>query len=143
MLKKELKNGIFNPGMLFALAMVFYIFFRSLHNSGLYTDGDLEWLYYLTFPMAVSGFVPFACIYPALPHSTSFCEEYNSGFFKSILHRTGFKRYYFTKLFSVGFSGALSIFIPFVILFTIIVIFSQPVTDVNNYYSSGFYEATM
>ena len=88
-------------------------------------------LYLLTIPMALSGFVPFAAIFAVIPYSTSFCDDYNSGYIKVILSRIGSKRYMNTRILSVAISGAAAIGIPFFIIFSLISLIGIPTTQEN------------
>lgn len=68
---------------------------------------------YIVNAMALSGFTPFAAIFPALGYSIRFCEEYNSGYFEMIISRTTWKKYGIIRMISVGLSGGITIGIPF------------------------------
>ncbi len=61
----------------------------------------------LSVPFAMSSFSPFAAIFCALPFADSFCEDFNSGYIRSMVSRVGIKKYAFTKCFSVALSGGM------------------------------------
>ena len=106
-------------------------------------SSDVTTQYLNGYSFAFSGFTPFACVYPALANAISFCDEYNNGYLPFILHRSGIKRYYFSKIGGVGIIGGLTIFIPMFLAFLAIVMFSAPLTDLTNFSAEGFYFETM
>ncbi len=61
----------------------------------------------LSVPLALSSFSPFAAIFCALPFADSFCEDFNSGYIRSVVSRTGVKKYALTRCLSVALSGGL------------------------------------
>lgn len=61
---------------------------------------------------ALSGFDLFAPILAVLPASTLFCEDYNSGYIKSILNRVEKKRYVQETIICSTIAGGLAIFFP-------------------------------
>lgn len=146
MFKKEIKNGLCSIGFYVACAIILYLFLHELNNEYLF-DGNKTWddgcgyLYYVSCIMAFSGFSIFACIFASLPSSVSFCEEYNSGYLPFILHRSGFKRYWCSKFFGVGTVGGLTLLIPTLIIFLLIIIFSHPESaDIKHIYSFEFWD---
>lgn len=72
----------------------------------------------LSFPLATSDFTPFASVFCVLPYVDSFCEEYNSGYYRFIIHRMGANRYAAIKCSVVAFSGALvmTVYMSFAII---------------------------
>lgn len=71
----------------------------------------------LSFPLAISNFTQFSVLFCTLPFSDSFCEDYNSGFFRSAQLRTGSSKYALGRCLSVALTGG--IIISFVMLGTI------------------------
>lgn len=61
----------------------------------------------LSIPLGISDFSPFAAIFCVFPFSESFCEDINSGYYYSIVSRTGVKHYAMQRCFSVGLSGGI------------------------------------
>ena len=76
--------------------------FANYTNWAVFTPVEL-----LSFPLATSDFTPFAAVFCVLPYADSFCEEYNSGYYRFIFHRVGANRYAAIKCFVVAISGAL------------------------------------
>lgn len=144
MLKKEIKNGLSTLGFYVGVSFILYLLFKQLNAVKLFTSKNpSDYLYYVATMMAFSGFTPFACVYPALANAISFCDEYNNGYLPFILHRSGIKHYYFSKIGGVGIIGGLTIFIPMFLAFLAIVMFSAPLTDLTNFSAEGFYFETM
>lgn len=67
--------------------------------------------------MALSGFGPFAAVFPSLGYSSRFCEEYGSGYLRMITSRTSWKSYARTRMITVGFSGGVTVGFPFLFVF--------------------------
>lgn len=144
MLKSELKLSIFNQGTLIAFVIIMFMFIKSMLDGGVFQLNNLgdkfDYLYIITIPMALSGFLPFACIFPVMPYGTSFCDDYNSGYIKFITIRTGYKKYCFTRIATVGLSGGIAIFLPFLIIFIVAIIVGKPCTGIQE---DQFYLYTM
>lgn len=135
MIKKDLGRAFFSWGMGVAIIVIMVMFIKSMIDGGLFsptnTGEKLDYLYIISVPMALSGFVPFACIFPVLPYGTSFCDDYNSGYLRMITLRTGYKKYAIQRLASVGISGGFGILIPFLLIFIIAIIIGGPCTGIN------------
>lgn len=56
--------------------------------------------------MGISDFTPFAVIFAVLPYGASFCVDYRTEFFNSIVSRIGFHQYVRNRWASVASSGA-------------------------------------
>ncbi len=126
---KNFKRAILNVGMFFAIIMVFIILFRTFITYDLFNIGkEMDVISLLTYPFAMSTFVPFACIFPVLPYAFTYLEEKNSGYYKYILMRCGVKKYIFNKIFFTGLSGGISLLIPFTFIFIIAGVCSQQVS---------------
>lgn len=61
----------------------------------------------LSYPLATSDFTPFAALFCVLPYADSFCEDYNSGFYRFILYRISSTKYAIMKCSIAAISGAL------------------------------------
>lgn len=130
--RPDMKRAFVSCGFLLSCTLVFFILLRSLaYYNVLNNTLELDRLFLLTIPMSLSGFTPFAAIFPLLPYATSFCDEYNSGYVKNIVTRVGLGKYIKTKIISVGLSGALAIGVPFFIIFILITIIGAPTTAGN------------
>jgi len=129
--RSDVKNAIFSTRLYLSATVVLFILIRSMINYHVLLWHLFDRLYLLTIPMALSGFVPFAAIFAIIPYSTSFCDDYNSGYIKVILSRIGSKRYMNARILSVAISGAAAIGIPFFLIFSLITLIGIPTTQEN------------
>jgi hypothetical protein len=139
-LETDNKRALLSYRFLIACGLALFLFVRAMVS---YNAFDLvnrqDRLMLLTAPMSLSGFTPFAVLFPLIPYATSFCDEFNSGYTKFIITRIGVKQYTKKKIISVGLSGALAIGIPFLIIFVMIAFLGVPTTAAN---MSDFYCGT-
>ena len=99
----EIRNAVCSWRMALAVFLVvailtnpFYLDIVFLKNMWSYMS-HYDVLDLITTPMALSGFVPFACIFPMLPCGTRFAEEYNSNYIRFTLPRSGENFLYYPK----------------------------------------------
>lgn len=109
--KMELKRSFCNVGFWLALVLLLGIF---AHGIWVNTDFRRENSTYeiIVSAMALSGFTPFAAVFPVLGYGADFCEEYQSGYLKMILSRISWKRYGRIRIFVVGLAGGITIALP-------------------------------
>lgn len=124
-MRLSLKRSLLNWGMLISCLVSCGILFRSL--MGIFGRGEWEEdiLSMSSAPLALSGYLHFACFFPVLAFSFSFLEELNSGYLKSILMRMSKKRYIRQKVFFTALSGGVCSVIPWVIIFGVICLIGQ------------------
>ena len=127
-LKMNLKRSVINWGMAVSVIISTVILFRSYIVNGVVGNSSTDILTISIYPLAMSGYVPFAALFPVLPYGFSYLEEKNSGFQKYIFMRTTYQRYMAHKIFFTGFAGGLSMVIPFIFVFWYAVIVGQPVS---------------
>lgn len=87
---------------------------------------------------ALSGFDLFAPILAVLPAATLFCEDYNSGYIKSILNRVEKKRYIQEIAICSSVSGGFAVFLPSLITSIFYIVNGKPNTPENagiNYFT--------
>lgn len=126
-----MKKSLF-PLLLFPVMIIFAVLLRCMYVNHLFEmAGVMDRLTMITYPSALSGFTPFAAIFPLIPYATSFVDDVQSGYIKSILMRTGMKRYAKMRIMSVAVSGGLTIFLPFLMIFAIISVIGVPTTSEN------------
>lgn len=110
-LEIDLKRAFSSNGFWVALIGLAFIFFRAIRvNTNLETQVSTYEI--IANAMALSGFTPFAAIFPVLGYSVSFCEEYHSGYSKMIISRIGWKPYTFVRTISTALSGGVIIGLP-------------------------------
>jgi len=129
--RSDLKKALLSSRFFLSAIVVFVILIRSMINYHVLLWHVFDRLYLLTIPMALSGFAPFAAIFAVIPYTTSFCDDYNSGYIKVILTRIGPKKYMNSKILSVAISGAAAIGIPFFLIFSLITLIGIPTTLEN------------
>lgn len=131
----EVKRGVFNRYMLLSVTMVVLVMCQS------YIDNQVGWkkvdvLALITYPLALSGFVPFAGVFPMLPYGLSFSEEYNAGFLRYALLRQRKRDYILKKITAVAWSGGVMMWTAFMIVFLVGWIIGVPsVQDTTGAYS--------
>lgn len=112
---QDLKRSIINPrfftGILFVLAILLP---PTVLDMPL--DGSRSYLYGFGNIFHASGFSPFAAIFPVLVYAAVYCEEYNSGYLRMILHRTGYAGFMRVRADTVACSGGMLIAAPVTIV---------------------------
>lgn len=113
-LKKDMQRAFMDKMLWFSIIILTMIL---MHGMVTYTIMDrsakISTYVYIVNAMALSGFGPFAAVFPSLGYPVRFCEEYNSGYYRMIQSRTGWKQYAIVRLVSVGISGGFIVGIPF------------------------------
>lgn len=108
---QDLKRSIINPGfwagMVFALATLLP---AAVLDTPL--NGSRSYLFGFGNIFHASGFSPFAAIFPVLAYAAVYCEEYNSGYLRMILHRTGYAGFMKVRAVTVACSGGMMIMLP-------------------------------
>lgn len=137
----ELKRALKNRYMAGAILAAFLILGRAYIEfwPGI-KKSDV--LYIITLPMALSGFTPFAALFPVIPFALSFSEEYNSGYFRLALIRQNRKRYINKKIIATALSGGILMLIVFGMIFFIALIIGTPVHihEMSGFYEEGIWE---
>ena len=131
----ELKRAVCSWRMVLAVFLVllilmnpFYMDVTFRNNMWSYMAG-YDILDLITDPMALSGFTPFACIFPMIPCGTRFAEEYNSNYIRFTLPRSGRIRYISSKILTSLIAGGCVTASAFAILFIFLSIGGEPVTE--------------
>lgn len=89
---------------------------------------------------ARTGFSLFAPVFAVIPSVTLFCDDYNSGYLKSVLFRSNIERYIRENILTSTISGGLAVFLPEFICSLIFIIVGEP--HVPSQYSS-YLDATV
>jgi len=128
----EIRRTLFSFRFILVIGIILAMFTRTMIDWDVFQSfRQMDVLSMSTYPMALSGFTPFAVIFPVLIYSTVFCEEYNSGFIKSIILRIGGKKYMLSRILTTAISGAATIGIAFLLLFVCLLIIGVPTTREN------------
>lgn len=85
---------------------------------------------------AQSGFDLFAPIFAVLPSVTIFCDDYNSGYIKSILCRSSKRKYITNCIVCCSISGGLAVLLPDLLCSSIFMLVSDP--HLPDAYGSSF-----
>lgn len=83
---------------------------------------------------ARTGFSLFAPVFAVIPSATQFCDDYNSGYIKSILFRMSKKEYIREKIICCSIAGGLAVFLPELICGAIFAFVGHP--HIPSQYSS-------
>lgn len=114
----DLKEAICNGGFFLGMGALLWLLLRAeLGNSRL--DHSVSTYEIIINAMAISGFTPFAAIFPVLGYSSRFCTEYRSGYFEMMLSRMSWKSYGRTRILTTAVSGGALVGIPFTIVMII------------------------
>lgn len=115
---QEIKNAVKNRYMLYSVCAAVVVLCVPFHTYQLWNSG-LDVLELIMYPLELSGFTPFAAIFPAIPYSLRFADEYNSGYIRYILIREKKKDYIQKRICSIAISGAVMMAAAYTILFLI------------------------
>ena len=123
--KQEIINSLISYKMLLVIILMSGVAVRVLvmNKSFQYRTSTFN-LYADCF--AASGMMFVVSLIAAIPYSTIFCDEYNSGYIRCVLPKVGFKEYFKRKIIGVSISGALAIGISLLIIFSIILNIGKP-----------------
>lgn len=122
-LRKRYKAAIFSPAMLVSITVgiLFLTWSRvanlvsynaKYHAALTFRDIGSIFLDDISGSHGLSGYDLFAPIFAVLPAATLFCEDYTSGYIKSILNRVEKKRYIRETLCCSSLAGGLAVFLP-------------------------------
>lgn len=118
LLKNDIKRMLRSPKIYLAFLISFFILIRPLLGAFFeYSEGTLA--QFMSVPFGMSDFSPFAALFCALPFADSFCEDFDSGFFRLVAGRIGARRYSLQRCVSVALSGG--VLMAAVVLLTILV----------------------
>lgn len=126
--------------------MMWMIFAASAILCYAYIDNGITWkredvLSLIVYPMAFSGFVPFACLFPMLPYGLRFCDEFNTGYVRMSLTRQGKERYILNKQVATAISGGVTMLGAFGIAFAVALLLGIPTKgDPTNFYNGSIWE---
>ena len=122
-LSRRLKTSIFSPAMFVSVfvgvwfltwnRVVTLISYNARYGAALtFRDIGSVFLDDIAVSHSLSGYDLFAPILAVLPAAALFCEDYNSGYIKSILNRVEKRRYIRETLLCSSIAGGLAIFLP-------------------------------
>lgn len=122
-LGRRLKRSIFSPAMLVSVFVGCWflmwsrvanlISYNAKYGTALtFRDLGAVFLDDIAVSHTLSGYDLFAPILAVLPAAAAFCDDYNSGYIKSILTRISKRRYIREALLCSSIAGGLAVFLP-------------------------------
>lgn len=67
---------------------------------------------------ALSGYSPFAAIFPAMGYGMVYCEEQKSRYIRMVIHRTGVVRFGIARFIATGVQGGIIVGLPYLLVCT-------------------------
>lgn len=113
--RNDMKRALSNKGFFAAIVILLVIFVHAIRVNTNF-EGTVSTYEIISSAMALSGFTPFAAIFPVMGYSVAFCEEYHSGYIKMITSRINWKYYGILRMITTGVSGGIVIAFPFVVV---------------------------
>lgn len=108
---QDIKRSFGNRGFFISISALTALLLTAIvRNSPL--DGTRSSYFIIMDAYAISGFAPFAAVFPVLAYASEFCEEYQSGYYRMIFVRIGVKRFGIMRIVSVALSGGVIIAVP-------------------------------
>lgn len=123
-----MKRAIWNRNKLISLVISLYLLLRTYwsYAGGFERTNVFDVLYLITLPLGLSGFIPFACLFPVLPFGMSFAAEYESGYFRYLMIRDKRNGYIWNKIWRVAVSGGCMMTLAMGAVYLYAVIFGIP-----------------
>ena len=112
---QDLKRAVSLKGFWISIMLLLALFFHAI-NLYVSLDREISTYEIIVDAMALSGFGPFAAVFPSIGYSVRVCEEYNSGYMKMITSRMNPKCYGIVRTISVGLSGGIMVGFPFLVV---------------------------
>lgn len=112
-LLQDVKRGIFNIGFVAGVCGLGALFAYNFVTESI---GAGSVYFAIVNILAASGFMPFRPVFPVLGYSSSFCEEYESGYYRMILARMKPLKYAQARIISVALSGGIIVAIPYLLV---------------------------
>lgn len=136
---KDIKRAVGNLGFFIAIFSLLIIFLHAVRINTNFA-GSPSTYEIISVAMALSGFTPFAAIFPVLGYSARFCDEYRSGYLNMMLGRMGWKQYGWIRILTTGISGGMVIAIPIMVVCIFGYIVGVP--GIEGLENSGLYYGT-
>lgn len=111
----DMKRALSSKGFFAATALLLAIFIHAIRVNTNF-EGNVSTYEIIVSAMALSGFTPFAAIFPVMGYASAFCEEYHSGYLKMITARMAWKQYGMVRMITTGVSGGIVIAFPFAVV---------------------------
>lgn len=106
----------------------------SYISSREYLDGTNS-VYVIDLMLHLGMFKKVIVFFAAIPFVTTYCQDYNSGYVKSVIVRSGERKYAWSNIVACALSGFTAVFVGMIAYFCIISYFYQP----QSYEIGGIY----
>lgn len=132
----DLRRALGNKRVLLTILFLTYILVRAIKiNTNFGTEVSTYEI--IANAMALSGFSPFAVVFPVMGYATAFGDEYCCGYLRMILSRMDWKLYGALRIITTSISGGIIVAVPFSIICCIGYFCGTP-----GMLEGGFYEGT-
>lgn len=108
---KDMKRSFWNIGFFIGMAAVTALLLTA-EVTGAPLNQTRSSYHILIDAFAISGFEPFAAVFPVLAYATNFCEEYQSGYYRMVFARMSPMQFGRTRILTVGLSGGVMLAVP-------------------------------
>ncbi|MCI9305311.1 MAG: hypothetical protein HFI28_02365 [Lachnospiraceae bacterium] len=108
---KDIKRSFLNVGFFAGMTGVAALLLTAA-VTGTPPERTRSSYYILYNVFGASGFGPFAAVFPVLAYAASFCEEYQSGYYRMIFSRMSPVRFGRVRICSVALSGGVMLAVP-------------------------------
>lgn len=132
-----MRRVIKRPHIYISIIIGVYVLLRPLKEA-FFGSVTGTFSQFISVPFGLSDFTPFAALFCVFPFADSFCEDYNSGYFRFITTRVGIKSYSLQRCLTVSFTGG--IVMAFMVFFALVVcaiLANQPETFETALFMSG------
>lgn len=137
LINSDMRRVIKSPHFYISIIIGVYVLLRPLKEA-IFGSVTGTFSQFMSVPFGLSDFTPFAALFCVFPFADSFCEDYNSGYFRFISLRVGIKKYSLQRCLTVSLSGG--IVMAFIVFFALIVcalLANQPETFETAQFMSG------
>lgn len=111
---KDMKRSFLNKGFFIGMAAVTALLLAA-EATGAPLNRTRSSYHILVDAFAISGFSPFAAVFPVLAYATDFCEEYGSGYCRMIFARMSPGQFGRIRILTVALSGGIMLAVPIAI----------------------------
>lgn len=126
---KSLKSAMFSINFLISVTVGLVLLVSpefSQISASLKYGVKMHWLYFTNLALINGSFNIFAPILAAFPYTARFCEEYESGYIKSILTRDRSVKYLLGKFTTNGVAGGLALMLPLAVFVVFAIAIGEP-----------------
>lgn len=126
---KSLKSAVFSINFLISVTVGLVLLVSPKFSqilASLKYGMKMHWLYFTDLALINGSFTIFAPILAAFPYTARFCEEYESGYVKSILTRGRPVKYLLGKFTANGVAGGFALSVPLAVFVGFAIAIGEP-----------------